>query len=333
MTREAKIGMLTGLGVIILIGVLLSNYLGDPNATMPGSIPSSGVVGGNATGQMAKLPVGAAYRREVTEPLSVPPMGMDGAQAPGLAGGSGIVSPINTSNALMPPIAYAVDNTVANGSETGAASGPMVRVPVSPLAVGPVPADRIMGGAPPMIVMAESPRSIPLPQVADGDAMGKAAPASTHVTYTIGEGDTLIKIAKKFYNSTKNSELQRIVAANPGVLKDVNSVLVQGKKLVIPNVAVAGTAKADPGMIPLPGGSQLSGGVAADPGRKVEAPKKATTIYTVQSGDTLQKIAKKFAPSRSSEMLQKLASVNGIKDPDSVQAGMKLKVPALADGN
>ena len=29
MTREAKIGMLTGLGVIVLIGVLLSNYLGE----------------------------------------------------------------------------------------------------------------------------------------------------------------------------------------------------------------------------------------------------------------------------------------------------------------
>ena len=28
MTREAKIGMLTGLGVIVLIGVLLSEYLG-----------------------------------------------------------------------------------------------------------------------------------------------------------------------------------------------------------------------------------------------------------------------------------------------------------------
>ena len=29
MTREAKIGMLTGLGVIVLIGVLLSEYLGE----------------------------------------------------------------------------------------------------------------------------------------------------------------------------------------------------------------------------------------------------------------------------------------------------------------
>ena len=32
MTREAKIGLLTGLAVIVLIGILLSEYLGGPAA-------------------------------------------------------------------------------------------------------------------------------------------------------------------------------------------------------------------------------------------------------------------------------------------------------------
>ena len=46
MTREAKIGMLTGLGVIVLIGVLLSEYLGGGSHT----------TGMTATGRMAALP-------------------------------------------------------------------------------------------------------------------------------------------------------------------------------------------------------------------------------------------------------------------------------------
>ena len=54
MTREAKIGLLTGLGVIVLIGVLLSEYLGGPTAGAPG-----------ASNRMAPLPVSAAYRERV----------------------------------------------------------------------------------------------------------------------------------------------------------------------------------------------------------------------------------------------------------------------------
>src|ERR1043165_1995914 len=54
MTREAKIGMLTGLGVIVLIGVLLSNYLGK-----------------NPSPRMASLPIGASYREQITQPVGV----------------------------------------------------------------------------------------------------------------------------------------------------------------------------------------------------------------------------------------------------------------------
>ena len=60
MTREAKIGMLTGLGVIILIGVLLSNYLGNGNGMLAG------------TTRMAPLPAGASYREQVMHPMGVP---------------------------------------------------------------------------------------------------------------------------------------------------------------------------------------------------------------------------------------------------------------------
>ena len=65
MTKEAKVGMLTGLGVIVVIGVLLSEYLGTP----PGGAPSS-----VATGKMAPLPIGAAKRTQLLEEVGVPAM-------------------------------------------------------------------------------------------------------------------------------------------------------------------------------------------------------------------------------------------------------------------
>src|SRR6478672_10920006 len=103
MTKEAKIGMLTGLGVIVLIGVLLSEYLGDKN---PGG-------GGTAvvnvpTGRMAPLPVGAAYREQVTSPIGVPAMAPAG-QVVQLAGGGEISTPV--SHDAMPPVMVAAEST------------------------------------------------------------------------------------------------------------------------------------------------------------------------------------------------------------------------------
>jgi peptidoglycan endopeptidase LytE len=46
-------------------------------------------------------------------------------------------------------------------------------------------------------------------------------------------------------------------------------------------------------------------------------------IYVVQSGDSLSEIAKAFQVSMTS-----LMTLNGITDPDNIQAGQELKIPA-----
>lgn len=46
------------------------------------------------------------------------------------------------------------------------------------------------------------------------------------------------------------------------------------------------------------------------------------SLYTVRSGDTLGKIAKKFGVDQATLML-----VNGIKDPDHIEAGAVLTIP------
>ena len=121
----------------------------------------------------------------------------------------------------------------------------------------------------------------------------------------IAAGDTLAKIAYKFYHSSKGEAVGRIVAANPKVLKDEKTMLVAGKKLMIPNAPVvakaapavaAVTPVKKPVMIHQPGGATAGSATGMDEAKTIDAPvKKAATVYVVASGDTLEKIAKKLA--------------------------------------
>lgn len=336
MTREAKIGMLTGLGVIVAIGVLLSEYLGDRN-TGPTAVPM-------ATGKMAPLPVGESYRQQQMSPVSVPAMTpAGGGERTQLAGGGEISSPIATGSGQMPPTMFATDASNAGPSQSG---------PVTPIAAGSTLMDGQSSGGPPTFTVLDT---VPVKKtMADG---GKPA-AVVGTTYTIQGGDTLAKIAKKFYNSTKNSDMARIVAANPGVLKDATSMLAVNKKILIPTAPAALAAPVvpavaakpvDPGLVSVPGGAATDvvpipgvvqppkkdgpvagggGGTIAPKGGLIPDSAVKTTTYVVQAGDTLEKIARRIAPSKVTETVTKLTSLNSIKDPSKLKVGQTLKVPA-----
>lgn len=332
MTREAKIGMLTGLGVIVLIGVLLSDYLGDPHNVLPGGAsmaPASGGARGegDATGQMAPLPVGAAYRKEMSTPaggaVSVPAM------TPG--------QPADGSSWAM---ADYRGTQAQPGAGSGQPTGPLIENPVAPVAAGRAGAwgESQIGspGVPPMVMVSQETRLAGGGSGAVAGGGGSAAPAAGHVNYQIAAGDTLSKIAKKFYHDSKPSDVQRIVAANAGMLKDDKSVLIQGKTLVIPGVApVAARVSAPPapqpltgGVVPMPGDLGPAGNPARAVAGNAAVPAHKPAVYVVQSGDTLAKIARKLAPANAAAMEKKLIGLNGIHDADSIAAGTPLKVPA-----
>ena len=164
-------------------------------------------------------------------------------------------------------------------------------------------------------------------------------------SYKVKPGDTLAKIAKKFYGSSKNSDIARIVKANPAILKDATTPLVVSKKLTIPGVKAvpAPVTKMDPGLVAPPSGPLTPTLVNVDPSRKVEKPVGSLTkvdppamvqtttasskVYVVQPGDTLEKIAKKIAPSKVNETVAKIMALNGIKNAESLQVSTKLKLP------
>jgi LysM repeat protein len=338
MTREAKIGLLTGLGVIVLIGVLLSEYLGGPAP-------------GTAAGQnrMAALPIGSSYREKVMQPVGVPSMvrGEGGTNAPADGPTNGTV--MNQVAGL--PTAYAADSSTPTTGDVRSNAGEVaIASPVTPIADGQVRALAANGPT-------DRPPTIELNDLQTISIAPTGQPVAAKTVqgeqYVIVAGDSLSKIAKKFYRSSKVEDQQRIVAANPGMLKNTGTILIAGKKLLIPGVPSALAAvpapdrKADaktdgrsvvirsPGQVGRAAGNTSSDArrlaSAADFARKdvvKTAGTKNSGVYVVQDGDTLERIARKVSPSHAVEVAKQIAMLNKIKDPRGLQVGQRLRLPA-----
>lgn len=110
----------------------------------------------------------------------------------------------------------------------------------------------------------------------------------TSGTYTVVSGDSLGAIAARFDISTK-----RILELNPSVTNP-NSLSI-GQVLVVEEKVKTASTK----------------------------PSVTETIYTVQSGDSLNSIARKFSVSVSA-----LREANNIEDADFLSIGQKLAIPS-----
>jgi len=115
--------------------------------------------------------------------------------------------------------------------------------------------------------------------------------------YVVVKGDSLAKIAKK-----NGVTLKALQAANPGV---VPTKLKVGQKLVLP---AGGKTSAD----------AAASAVAA-------AGDTAGATYTVKSGDTLTKIAKKNGTTAKA-----IQAANGLSTT-KIKVGQKLKIPSKAE--
>lgn len=136
--------------------------------------------------------------------------------------------------------------------------------------------------------------SAPSPQqVVVSPAAPAAAGTGQAFTYTVAAGDTLATIAARFGTTTE-------AIARLNSLADPNA-LMPGQKLQIPGTASLGT------------------GAAAGAGADTAG---STTTYTVQSGDTLGSIAKRYGTT-----VQAIVSANNLANPDSIRVGQKLTIP------
>jgi len=112
-------------------------------------------------------------------------------------------------------------------------------------------------------------------------------------TYTVQSGDTLLDIAVRFGTTTE-------AIAQLNSLPDPDS-LILGQKLIIPGAETTA-------------GSATSGGTTAA---------GSPTTYTVQQGDTLGSIARRFGTT-----VQELATLNKLANANNIAIGQVLKLPS-----
>jgi len=123
-----------------------------------------------------------------------------------------------------------------------------------------------------------------------------AAPSQADSTYVVRPGDTLAKIAAR-----NGVSVNAIVGANG--ITNPDRIYI-GQRLVIP-------------------GASGSAGSPAAPLPPSQTP--ATGTYIVQAGDTLSRIGARYGTS-----VQSLMSLNGLRNPDMIWVGQRLRVSGTA---
>ena len=125
------------------------------------------------------------------------------------------------------------------------------------------------------------------------------------IFYTVEKGDSLWKIASKFYGH--GSSWRRIYEDNKLVIKDP-SRLYKGQQLIIRLTNTAGCAP-DP-IVSLSDGGALEG-----------------TVYRIQSGDRLWTIARRAYGSGKLWTLIYEANRDSIADPERIRVGQAINIP------
>ncbi|NBV64029.1 MAG: LysM peptidoglycan-binding domain-containing protein [Planctomycetes bacterium] len=231
--------------------------------------------------------------------------------------------------APAPNSTSAVITTTGGAPATGAAvpvpppassAAPAATAPASVPAATTTPATPIGGvGAKPSASPATSPASAPSalpPLPAPAKTATVPAPVSTIVstpkstkadTYTVKEGDSIVSIWRSLSGSERGWE--KLLAANPGV--DPSRLKI-GQVLKVPDAAPAS-----------PTGTSQSTSTA--PTTKTSG----ATTYTVESGDTLHRIANKvYGDSKLWNQIYEANKSTIGSDPAALKVGMKLQIPA-----
>lgn len=219
----------------------------------------------------------------------------------------------------------------AQPSPPGMRDEPLPPVGTAPLPSGPTPPVGNAETAPRdrteyLTGVTNEPRNIPIapPKATETLTVAPEKPAESmggETIYTVLSGDTLSGIAGKHYPGKTQSGIKNILAANKTTLPDPNRLRV-GMKLKIPApVAEKTVAKAEVKV--------ETKGAEQDVAVKQES--ASVGGYTVQAGDTLERIARKVLKdsSRWSEIYE--LNRDRMSDPSRLKVGMNLKVPGVKE--
>lgn len=179
------------------------------------------------------------------------------------------------------------------------------------------------------IQLTQHETAAPVQPVAPVQLVSPVPPAQTVAgrTYRVEEGDTLSRIAAKVYGPDKRHLYKQIYEANRGQLSDASNIHV-GQMLTIPG---AGGASAPAGA-PAAQAPDRASQVDMDGLRQFAQQPRAVErrVYVVQSGDSLTRIARKMLNDDSRNAVDRLFEANRdkLRNRDSITEGMKLRIPS-----
>src|SRR5687768_12180470 len=318
MTRETKIGLLVGLAFIIVIGILLSDHLTSTTEPPPAVLTRAGDV----------VRQGVTVPGAVNPPITpvIPPQQPVVPQNPvptaqDLAPKGPPVGIVQIGPGATPPAAEATNQQAAQPQPPLEAT-PVVTAPADPQppVITQTPPQQQFAGPNPLedvarqfneelVIPGSDTTTTTTPPVQNTQA------STTTREYKAAEGDTLSKMASKFYGSNTEANRNRIIAANTSLQKNPDVVVI-GRTYTIPGVA--GDATAARSTEPAP-----------------TTPVQVATAqpeywYTVKEGDSLRKIAaNQLGDENAWAAIQELnKTVLKGEDKTTVVPKMKLRLPA-----
>lgn len=322
MTRETKVGLLVGMGVILLIGIIVSDHLAVVQHQTPADFTSFAQQAQQSISPMPD-PVDEYQRdvrqaREVAAPVRrhpVPtPQELDSRE---WAPTNEFHDPRNAPESL--PMAMSVQQGMAQAHAT-----------VEPVA-GQVMAMAPQNSMPSTFASADSAAAVPTitldrfanpqPQAMASNDASQSGTAAGQVVHYVKKGETLYQIAQKYYG---NGEQWRVLAQHNTDKLMPNGQVNIGVRLVIPSIRNTVPPDLGPDFVPV---------TTAQPVRVQVAGSQGGKTIEVVAGDTLSGLASRHLGSstRWKELLA--ANSDQLDEPSDLRVGMTLVLPGGAGGS
>ena len=302
MNRETKIGLVTGVTLIVLIGAMLSSYLSAPR---------------NNVGDLSLTGQGMAMRNQLSNPVGIATVPAPQNQ-PVVSSQPAAIAPVPppvVPTVSAPSVALAgqynqiTQLPYGTGNSTGSTASAAQTAPTINPEVVPV-----------VVARQPAPAARTLP--------ANATTVSQAATYTVRPGDTLGKIAWHFYHDAGPLAVRRIVDANRAELGSAGTMIRVGETLRIP----AANEQTGPAPVQLMAMAAQSSGNAygnTSSHQLVGTQRNSSVrLYRVQSGDTLWGIAEKTMGAGTDANVHRIMLLNHIRDARTIKVGQTLKIPS-----
>lgn len=315
MTRETKVGLIFGLGVILLVGIFISDYLNDLDGLQDESVPENFAdYNQSTTNQPAALNVPGAGIATPT-PQQLAALESDRHERRSAQPQPGRQTP----QPVPPPRQFGQGIGTADIAPIGVGV-PANQTPPAGGEIAPEPIDQEQIAIGPDPVVLPTPERLPpvdttdVNMLAEPDRVGNGQ--AKRVEHTVKTGETLASIARRYYEGDENM-WRSIRDANPGKV-GTNGEVNANITLVIPVRSID---------------SVLANGESPEITPRIGEGTPAATrsrmlVVTVKDGDTLSGLASQHMGSAGKwrELLDANADV--LSKPEELRVGMRLRVPS-----